>query len=189
MRPMTHRQQSAAEFHKPDFRKPETRKPEARKDEYYDTVQSLIGTLFPVFRSGALTAISFTRPSGIHMKKTRLSELVKKELSEYFGKKRTEFSCPLAFESGTEFEQNVWNALREVPYGETRTYKWIAEKVGRPQAFRAVGGALGKNPIPIILPCHRIIESDGSLGGYSGGIDIKRRLLDLEYYVKFQDNS
>jgi methylated-DNA-[protein]-cysteine S-methyltransferase len=74
--------------------------------------------------------------------------------------------------------------LKEVPYGETRTYKWVAEKVGNPHAFRATGNALGKNPIPIIFPCHRIIESDGSIGGYSSGIEIKRRLLEIEYYTK-----
>ena len=85
---------------------------------------------------------------------------------------------------GTEFERKVWETLKEIPYGETRTYKWLAEKIGKPHAFRAVGNALGKNPIPIIFPCHRVIETDGSLGGYSGGTDIKRRLLEIEYYTK-----
>jgi methylated-DNA-[protein]-cysteine S-methyltransferase len=85
---------------------------------------------------------------------------------------------------GTDFEKKVWETLRKIPYGETRTYKWLAEEIGKPQAFRAVGNALGKNPIPIIFPCHRVIESDGSLGGYSGGVDIKRRLIEIEYYTK-----
>jgi methylated-DNA-[protein]-cysteine S-methyltransferase len=110
--------------------------------------------------------------------------LVKKELREYFEKGREEFTQKIAFARGTDFDREVWLALREVPYGETRTYKWLAGRIGKPNASRAVGQALGRNPIPIILPCHRIIESDGSLGGYSGGVDIKRRLLDMEYYMK-----
>ena len=83
---------------------------------------------------------------------------------------------------GTEFDHRVWLTLKEIPFGETRTYKWLAERIGKPKASRAVGQALGRNPIPILLPCHRIIESDGSIGGFSGGVDIKRRLLDIEYY-------
>src|SRR4030043_1701346 len=85
---------------------------------------------------------------------------------------------------GTEFERKVWLTLKEIPYGETRTYKWLAEKIGKPSAYRAVGKALSRNPLPIVLPCHRIIESDGTIGGYSSGIDIKRRLLEIEYYNK-----
>ena len=83
---------------------------------------------------------------------------------------------------GTDFEKKVWLALKEIPYGEARTYKWLSEKIGSPKASRAVGQALGRNPISIVLPCHRIIESDGSIGGYSSGVDIKRRLLEMEYY-------
>lgn len=88
----------------------------------------------------------------------------------------------MLFLSGTDFEKKVWLSLVEVPYGEMRTYKWLAERIGNPKAVRAVGRALGSNPIPIVLPCHRIIGSDGSLVGYTGGLDVKRRLLDLEYY-------
>ena len=76
----------------------------------------------------------------------------------------------------------VWYALNEIPYGETKTYKWIAEKIGKPAAVRAVGQALSKNPIPIVVPCHRVIESDGSIGGYSSGVNVKKRLLEMEYY-------
>lgn len=110
--------------------------------------------------------------------------LAKKELAGYFEEARQEFTCQTAFIEGTEFEKKVWEALKEIPYGETRTYKWLAEEIGKPHAFRAVGNALGKNPIPIIFPCHRVIETDGSIGGYSPGTDIKRRLLELEYYTK-----
>ena len=109
---------------------------------------------------------------------------VRKELVEYFEKGRQEFTCETIFFEGTEFEKKVWNTLKKIPYGETRTYKWLAEEIGKPHAFRAVGNALGKNPIPIIFPCHRVIEADGSIGGYSSGVDIKRRLLELEYYTR-----
>lgn len=90
---------------------------------------------------------------------------------------------------GTEFEQRVWSALSGIPFGETRTYKWIAEKIGNPGAVRAVGRALSKNPLPIIIPCHRVIESDGSLGGYSSGTHRKRRLLEMEYYGKMSEKT
>ncbi|PKL52373.1 MAG: hypothetical protein CVV37_01715 [Nitrospira bacterium HGW-Nitrospira-1] len=108
----------------------------------------------------------------------------RKELAEYFEKAGQEFTCETVFTEGTEFEKKVWETLKEIPYGETRTYKWLAEKIGKPHAFRAVGNALSKNPIPIIFPCHRIIETDGSIGGYSPGVNIKRRLLAIEYYTK-----
>ncbi len=160
----------------------------ADNNEFYDILATPVGTLYLVFESGMLTGASFERPGGIHLKKTDDTAFVKKELTEYFEKGRRDFTCKTAFMEGTDFEKLVWNTLREVPYGETRTYKWLAERIGKPHAFRAVGNALGKNPIPIIFPCHRIIESDGSLGGYSSGEDIKRRLLEIEYYTKMSKN-
>ncbi len=153
-------------------------------NEFYDALETPVGTLYLVFSANALIRIAFEKPAGIYLKKTEDAAAVKKELTEYFEKGRRNFTCETAFTEGTDFERLVWDALREVPYGETRTYKWMAEKVGKPSAFRAVGHALGKNPIPIIFPCHRIIESDGSLGGYSSGTDVKRRLLEIEYYTK-----
>ncbi|MCF6460921.1 cysteine methyltransferase [Clostridium sp. Cult3] len=81
---------------------------------------------------------------------------------------------------GTEFQRKVWNELLNIPYGETRTYKEMAKEVGSPRGFRAVGGALNKNPIPIIVPCHRVIGSNGELTGFAGGVRLKRRLLELE---------
>jgi methylated-DNA-[protein]-cysteine S-methyltransferase len=151
-------------------------------NEFYDVLESPIGTIYLIFSSTMLTGIAFERPKGRPLKKTGSTALAKKEFIEYFEKGRREFTCKTEFTEGTAFEKLVWNALNEVPYGETRTYKWMAEKIGKPHAFRAVGQALGKNPLPIIFPCHRIIEADGSLGGYSSGTDIKRRLLELEYY-------
>ena len=149
----------------------------------YDTFASPIGTLYLICAGKTLCGIDFLKPARV-LRKGKAPLLLKKELKEYFESGREEFTQTIAFKSGTEFENAVWHVLTMIPYGETRTYKWLAEKIGKPNASRAVGQALSRNPIPIIIPCHRIIESDGSLGGYSGGIDIKRRLLDMEYYVK-----
>ncbi|MBI5639092.1 MAG: methylated-DNA--[protein]-cysteine S-methyltransferase [Nitrospirae bacterium] len=153
-------------------------------NQAYDVLESPIGRIYLVFSSDSLTDVSFNRPAGIARKKSAASSFVKKELMEYLEGHRLEFTCKTIFIEGTEFERGVWEALREIPYGETRSYKWLAERTGHPHASRAVGNALGKNPIPIIFPCHRVIESDGSIGGYSLGIDIKGRLLKIEYYNK-----
>ncbi|MBC8414260.1 MAG: methylated-DNA--[protein]-cysteine S-methyltransferase [Nitrospira sp.] len=102
------------------------------------------------------------------------------ELDSYFKGTGKLFSVETVFLSGTEFQKNVWNALQLIPYGETRSYKWLAAEIGRPGAVRAVGGALSKNPLPIVLPCHRVIKSDSSLGGFACGIGIKKSLLDME---------
>jgi len=99
------------------------------------------------------------------------------ELEAYFKGKLKRFMQEIKFTKGTAFEQRVWLALKEIPYGETRTYKWIAERAGSPGAVRAAGQALKKNPLPIILPCHRVIASDGSIGGFACGIEIKKWLL------------
>jgi O-6-methylguanine DNA methyltransferase len=101
------------------------------------------------------------------------------QLEEYFAGKRREFSFPLDLR-GTEFQLACWNALLAIPYGETRTYADIARAVGRPTGFRAVGMANNRNPIAIVVPCHRVIASDGTLCGYGGGLDTKRKLLELE---------
>jgi O-6-methylguanine DNA methyltransferase len=101
------------------------------------------------------------------------------ELEEYFAGSRREFSFPLDLR-GTDFQLECWLALLAIPYGETRTYADIARAIGRPQAFRAVGMANNRNPVAIVVPCHRVIASDGTLCGYGGGLDTKRRLLELE---------
>jgi methylated-DNA-[protein]-cysteine S-methyltransferase len=151
-------------------------------NEFYDFIESPVGTIYLTFSARTLTGVGFERPKGIPFRKTPNSSPAKKELTEYFEEGRRSFTCRTEFTEGTDFERKVWNALSAVPYGETRTYKWMAEQIGTPRAFRAVGQALGKNPLAIVFPCHRIIESDGSLGGYSSGTDIKRRLLEGEYY-------
>ena len=104
-------------------------------------------------------------------------------LTRYFLGENPEFhQVPLTLSGGTEFQRAVWHTIREIPYGETRTYKWLAEQIGNPKAVRAVGGAVGANPISILIPCHRVIGSNGKLGGYGGGIERKRQLLELEGY-------
>jgi methylated-DNA-[protein]-cysteine S-methyltransferase len=102
-----------------------------------------------------------------------------RQLSEYFRGKRRHFDLPLAA-AGTAFQQQVWHALGEIPYGELRSYRDSARHIGRDRAVRAVGAANGRNPLPIVVPCHRVIGSDGSLTGFAGGVAIKRRLLELE---------
>jgi O-6-methylguanine DNA methyltransferase len=101
------------------------------------------------------------------------------ELDEYFAGERRAFSMPLDLK-GTAFQLACWQALLEIPYGETRSYADIARAIGHPQAFRAVGMSNNRNPVAIVVPCHRVIASSGSLCGYGGGLDIKRQLLDLE---------
>src|ERR1700722_671455 len=101
------------------------------------------------------------------------------QLEEYFAGARTQFDLPLELE-GTPFQKDVWLALGEIPYGKTISYSELASMVGRPTAFRAVGQANGANPIPIVLPCHRVLASGGRIGGYGGGLAMKRQLLAIE---------
>lgn len=110
-----------------------------------------------------------------------LLDRLQAQLMEYFAGKRQEFDLPIA-PNGTDFQKSVWNTLRSVPYGETRTYGHIATQVGNPKASRAVGGACGKNPILLLIPCHRIVGGDGSLTGFSaeGGTAVKQQLLTHE---------
>ena len=101
------------------------------------------------------------------------------ELLEYFQGKRRVFDLPLA-PQGTPFQRRVWSALAEIPYGATISYKELARRVDRPKGFQAVGQANGRNPLPIFLPCHRVVGADGSLTGYAGGLELKQFLLELE---------
>ena len=101
-------------------------------------------------------------------------------LRRYLAGERVDFPQALDFTGGTPFQQQVWQALRRIPAGETRSYGWVAAVIGKPKAARAVGQAVGANPINIVVPCHRVVGSDGSLTGYGGGLPLKQRLLDLE---------
>jgi methylated-DNA-[protein]-cysteine S-methyltransferase len=152
---------------------------------YYTYATSPIGQLLLAGSADALQVIGF--PHGDKARRAdigweRYDEPFKKtarQLNEYFAGDRQEFELDLA-PDGTTFQVEVLEALRGIPYGETCTYRDIAVAVGRPKAVRAVGNANGRNPLPIVIPCHRVIGSDGSLTGFGGGIEAKRYLLDLE---------
>jgi methylated-DNA-[protein]-cysteine S-methyltransferase len=152
---------------------------------FYTTFESPVGPLLLAGDSKALRRVSFQsskrsaapRPDW-KLEKSPFAEVIR-QLQAYFRGELKEFDLPLAME-GTEFQLRVWNALRAVPYGETISYAQLAERIGNPKAVRAVGLANGSNPIPIIVPCHRVIGSDGSLTGFGGGLSTKKRLLELE---------
>ena len=107
-----------------------------------------------------------------------------KVLQQYFSGERVSFDLLLDLRYHTPFQQAVWHATAEIPLGETRSYAWIASQIRNPRAVRAVGQALGANPVPIIIPCHRVISSSGALGGFSGGTGMKEKLLELERHGK-----
>ena len=119
-------------------------------------------------------------PVGIQSPVSDLLTEAKTQFEEYFDKKRRVFDLPLVFDGCTDFMKSVYRELLKIPYGETASYKDIAIRAGCPKGYRAVGLANNKNPIPIIVPCHRVIGSDGKMVGFGGGIDLKIKLLDLE---------
>lgn len=127
----------------------------------------------------ALTRLGFGSPAAADGADEPALAATAAQLEQYFAGERTQFELELALH-GTAFEQRVWEEVRRIPYGQTATYAEIARRVGSPSACRAVGRANGRNPIAVIVPCHRVVGSDGSLTGYAGGIGMKRALLDLE---------
>jgi methylated-DNA-[protein]-cysteine S-methyltransferase len=151
----------------------------------YRYIKSPIGALLLAGDDEGLKFVGFpegkgqVQPQSEWKKDDRAFKDVKKQLDEYFAGKRKKFDLKLA-PSGTAFQREVLTALRQIPYGETRSYQDIASGVGRPRAVRAVGAANGRNPLPIIIPCHRVIGANGSLTGFGGGLPVKQYLLDLE---------
>ena len=145
-------------------------------------VETPIGCLKLVAENNQLTAVYFGQdcvPPELEIKETGLLTEARQQLSAYFSGQLTAFTLPLA-PVGTQFQKRVWQALCRIPYGETASYKEIACRIGNEKAARAVGGANHKNPIPIIIPCHRVIGANGALVGYGGGLRIKETLLALE---------
>jgi len=146
-----------------------------------DVIESPIGPLtIVVDAAGALTEIRFDGApvSGAVADAAACADAAR-EIDEYFRRERSEFTIPLA-PRGTEFQLRVWNELQKIPFGTTISYSELARRIGRPKAVRAVGAANGANPIPVVIPCHRVIGSDGSLTGYGGGLSRKQELLAIE---------
>jgi O-6-methylguanine DNA methyltransferase len=154
---------------------------------YYD---SPIGMLCIVANEKGITKVQYAfdvkeRLNVVDAKSPLLKESVR-QLIEYFSSVRKEFSLPLN-PQGTDFQMRTWNALLRIPYGETRSYKQVAEAIDCPKGCRAVGLANNRNPIPIIIPCHRVIGTDGNLTGYAGGLEVKKQLLAIEL-INGKDN-
>jgi len=148
---------------------------------YYSHVNSPVGPLLAAVSDRGLAALEFGRgqiPAGWVESDEKTAPYVR-QLKEYFAGRRRQFDLPLDLR-GTDFQKRCWRELLKIPYGETRSYADIARAIGNPAAVRAVGLANGQNPIAIIVPCHRVIGSDGSLTGYGGGLETKRKLLELE---------
>lgn len=159
--------------------------------QFTKTISSPVGALKLIARDTGLSAVLWENDDP---KRVRVGELIgapehpiliqtERELREYLAGKRTSFSVPLDA-TGTEFQKKAWAALLTIPYGETRSYGTLAKQLGNPKASRAFGAANGRNPISIIVPCHRAIGSDGALTGFAGGLEAKRYLLALETSVK-----
>lgn len=144
--------------------------------------ETKIGKIAIAEDSSAITDLYFydgTLINDVQLKETELLRKASEQLIDYFEGKRKSFELPLS-PRGTDFQQSVWKALLEIPFGETRSYGDIAKRIGNPKASRAVGMANNKNPIAIFIPCHRVIGANGSLVGYGGGLDIKKYLLSIE---------
>ena len=153
----------------------------------YTSIDSPVGPLLVAREDAGIIVIHFPAerraagPQPHWQRRDDRFDDIRSQLSEYFAGRRRSFDLPLA-PKGTPFQLDVWRALGEIPYGKTRSYSQVAVAIGRPQAVRAVGAANGANPLPIVVPCHRVIGANGSLTGFGGGIAAKRFLLDLEMY-------
>ena len=158
---------------------------------YYSWVPSSIGSIWVASHRAGVCLVRFglteedflevvrTVCEGPHIPDQEFNRGVTEEIKAYFDGRLTRFSCPLD-PQGTPFEMKVWGALQRIPFGETRSYQEIAEEVGTPRGCRAVGGANGRNPIPLLIPCHRVIRKNGELGGFASGTETKAWLLRFE---------
>jgi methylated-DNA-[protein]-cysteine S-methyltransferase len=150
------------------------------------TIRTKLGPLRVTFTRRGVAGLEFCRASfqlaNSHSRQAgSLRFGLLRHLQAYAAGKPVRLRCRLELSSGTVFQQRVWRALQTIPRGRTQSYAWVARKIGQPAAARAVGAACGANPVPIIVPCHRVIASNGSLGGFSGGLALKKRLLKLEH--------
>ncbi len=160
---------------------------------YYNTFKSPIGEILVTRTEKGLSFVSFPKNTWekflLALGKDKSIELIRNEnkflslksdLKDYFSGKKVVFKEKLDLTGGTDFQKKVWTAMLKIPYGETRSYGWLAQQAGGKNKARATGAACGTNPIPLIIPCHRVIKSDKTLGGYSSGLGIKRKLLKIE---------
>jgi methylated-DNA-[protein]-cysteine S-methyltransferase len=163
------------------------KKGETNMTLFYKEMKSPVGQLKLVASSNALIAVLWEeeRPDRVKLGAMSLDPEhpilieAERQISEYFVGERIDFDLPLQLD-GTEFQRKVWRALREIPFGETKSYQDLARAVGSPKASRAVGAANGKNPLSIVVPCHRVVGADGALTGFAGGLETKAALLALE---------
>jgi len=139
----------------------------------------LHGTTLPQSSEKAAVASLGNGISKVTLSTRLFTDLVKR-FQAYFSGKKADFQDTLDYSGFTAFQRRVWEVTRRIPYGQTRSYGWVAQQMGKPNAARAVGQALGRNPFPIIVPCHRVLAGDGGLGGFSGGLETKKTLLKLE---------
>jgi methylated-DNA-[protein]-cysteine S-methyltransferase len=160
---------------------------------YYATFKSPIGEILATRTEQGLNFVSFPKStwerfiSALEKDKDitliednkKFSNL-KNNLKAYFAGNRVQFKEDFDLKGGTDFQKKVWKAMQKIPFGQTRSYGWLAKQVGGKNKARAVGGACGSNPLPILIPCHRVIREDGGLGGYGGGLNLKRKLLKIE---------
>jgi len=160
---------------------------------YYNTFKSPVGEILVTRTEKGLNFVSFPKSTWEKflsalskdknislLKDEKKFSALKKDLKMYFSGKKANFKEKLDLKGGTAFQKRVWEAMLRIPFGQTRSYGWLAQQVGGKNKARAVGTACGANPIPIIVPCHRVIREDGSLGGYGGGLGMKRKLLEIE---------
>ncbi|KPL04271.1 MAG: hypothetical protein AMJ90_01425 [candidate division Zixibacteria bacterium SM23_73_2] len=162
---------------------------------YHTIINSPVGKLYALKTNSGLRLLTFSKKEfDSQLKKLEIKNekfkkdkkhfsKLKKELKTYFSGKEVKFSERLDLSYGTEFQKKVWKQMKKIPYGQKRTYRWLAQRLGDSKGARAVGNACGANPFSIIIPCHRVIREDGNLGGYAGGVWIKKKLLKLEAQV------
>ncbi|GHT98533.1 methylated-DNA--protein-cysteine methyltransferase [Alphaproteobacteria bacterium] len=147
----------------------------------YFSHETIIGNITICANKKAITRLCFGECSGVDIENAE-TEIIKRafaQLTEYLNGSRKRFDLKLEY-NGSDFQMSVWNQLKRIPYGKTKTYREIAGNINNPKSSLAVGGACGKNPIPVFIPCHRVIGSNGNLTGFAGGINLKKKLLEIE---------
>ena len=160
---------------------------------YYTTIKSPVGEMLVTRTDRGLNFVAFPKnrwqrffgalqrdENVVLIKDNKKFSGLRNDLKAYFSGRRVQFKEKLDLKGGTNFQKKVWMAIQKIPFGQTRSYSWLAKQAGGRNKARAAGSACGSNPIPIVVPCHRVIREDGGLGGYGGGLSVKRKLLKIE---------